>query len=72
MPSGNHHQMVGYNIYTSKEKTSIITYTELYRLSYLSLKHFKVNLFLCRHFETSSSRLLSKTLGSALNYLLYT
>ena len=41
-------------------------YIYIYINILLSLKHFKVNLFLCQHFETNSSRLLSKKLVSAL------
>ena len=38
----------------------------LHRSSYLSLKQVKVNLFLCRDFETILTLLLSKIFGSAL------
>ena len=34
--------------------------------SYLSLKHFEVNLSLYRHLEVNSSHLFSETFGSAL------
>ena len=54
-------------IFIPRKKTPrITTYAEQYRLSYLSLRHLKVDLLLYRHFEPSSSLLLSKTLGSAL------
>ena len=33
---------------------------------YLFLKHFSVNLFMCRHFETSSLRLFNKLAELAL------
>ena len=70
----SNHQMIFYNLFTKREKKetiiilySIILYIWWYKLSFLSLKHFKVNSFLYRHFKTSSSYLLSKTFGSSLS-----
>lgn len=48
------------------QEFSTIKYIKYIKLSYLSLKHIKVNLFLSQDFETGSSYLLSKTIGSAL------
>ena len=45
---------------------STIKYIKYIKLSYLSLKHIKVNLFFCQYFEKSPSHFLGKTFGSAL------
>ena len=60
------HQMV-YNIcFVPKTKRTLFTNNIMRTTFYQFLKHFSVNLFMRRHFETSSSRLFNKLAELAL------